>query len=202
MHVTQSANSEGGVCTEQEFQGFQPHAETKDIMEQLFGDYRTSVQAGRPDVGALLQEELVDAKGPVSVDGASSRYVCIPRPSETDHKSMRLLVAGPAGLAADVRKALRSGMAGPRVTLHVETYGIAVSATVRPPLIVITTEKNNSGSSEIHGYATVGRTGTNDGTWMCLMHPRRANTTKYLAPPRLIKTFHYSVTSCYKIASR
>jgi hypothetical protein len=48
-------------------------------------------------------------------------------------------VAGPAGLAADVRKALRSGFAGPKavlkggpdVTLHVETYGIAVSAPNR-----------------------------------------------------------------------
>jgi len=56
--------------------------------------------------------------------------------SDYDKADLTLfIVAGPAGLAADVRRALRSNLAGPKavlkggpdVTLHVETYGIAVS---------------------------------------------------------------------------
>jgi ferric-chelate reductase len=79
--------------------------------------------AGRPDVSALLREEIDATVGPVSVDGEHTRLLfrtC----------AHRLLVCGPESLANSVRSALRSegglGVLQGRapVTLHVETFGM------------------------------------------------------------------------------
>ncbi|KAF8575567.1 hypothetical protein K439DRAFT_1398065 [Ramaria rubella] len=80
--------------------------------DQLLHDDRISIVEARPRMRAILEKELdgVRGTGTISVN-----------------------VAGPVGLAADVREALRFELLGPQailkgapdVTLHVETYGIA-----------------------------------------------------------------------------
>jgi len=42
------------------------------VTDQLLHNDSVSVENGRPNVGAMLEEELTGAKGPVSVDGESS----------------------------------------------------------------------------------------------------------------------------------
>ena len=60
-----------------------------------------------------------------------------------------------------MRKALRSSIAGPKaalkggpnVTLHVETYGIAVSAV--DMTLIMTPTETESVFSDVNGYATI-----------------------------------------------
>jgi len=67
---------------------------------------------GRPNINRILNQEIENTEGPISVD-----------------------VAGPSGLAKSVRSALRSGVAGPSsvlqgkhpVSLHIETFGMSSS---------------------------------------------------------------------------
>ncbi|KAF8589882.1 hypothetical protein K439DRAFT_1404572 [Ramaria rubella] len=86
------------------------HTSVDSFAEMLLQRREMCLKLGRPNVQELLEEEITDVRGPVSVD-----------------------VAGPAGLVAIVRKVLCFDTAGPRailrgrpdITLHVETYGIA-----------------------------------------------------------------------------
>ncbi|TFK76030.1 hypothetical protein BDN72DRAFT_362236 [Pluteus cervinus] len=84
--------------------------EKVEIVETELPTYSTlRLIHGRPSIRKVLHEEVMEAQGPVSVD-----------------------VAGPGGLTHAVRRALRSGFAGPSsvlrgippVTLHVETFGM------------------------------------------------------------------------------
>jgi ferric-chelate reductase len=133
IYVTQNPNSGVDARLGEGSSDAKDYPDSDVITEKLPENDRIRVETGRPDVHALLEEELTDATGTVSVDGVFQVLYPANLTKSTDGM---FPVAGPADLAGDVRKALRFGVAGPKavlkggpdVTLHVETYGIAVSA--------------------------------------------------------------------------
>lgn len=104
-------------------------ADKREVVERELPTY-TSLKLvhGRPSIKKLLQEEITEAQGPVTVDGGYSFDDSLSRLN----LNPELTAAGPGSMTQAVRKALQSEFVGPSsvlrgtapVTLHIETFGM------------------------------------------------------------------------------
>jgi hypothetical protein len=69
MHVTQSPDSKADGSPGKDSSNTKEHPELDVMTEKLLENDRLSVESGRPNVYALLEEELAGVRGHVTVDG-------------------------------------------------------------------------------------------------------------------------------------
>ena len=110
-------------------EGSASHKEGKAHTPSLLSYPAVAVAQGRPDLPALLREEVATNAGRMSVTGTCNR-LCPCRKGRSLTNFRHFTVCGSQGIARACRAALRVPLSnaltgGPSVVLHVESFGYA-----------------------------------------------------------------------------
>jgi ferric-chelate reductase len=128
LSIAGSELSISALSSPVEKKGAPEHNVTKrDSLSSLLSLRGVKMEAGRPNLDALLKEEISSASGRISVSG---KYRSRPQEIQVTNKS---IVCGSQGISRAVRHALRFPVSGPStilsggpsVTLYDESFGYA-----------------------------------------------------------------------------